>query len=51
MAAQSGHLSMVQLLVRRGADPKIKDDLHQGDAEGWANHSGQIAVRDYLHSL
>lgn len=51
MAAQCGHLPMVQLLIQRKADPKIKDDLYHGDAEGAANHFGQIAVRDYLHSL
>ena len=42
---------MVQLLLRRGADPKIKDDLYHGDAQGAAEHFGQIAVRDYLRSL
>ncbi|HUP02659.1 MAG TPA: ankyrin repeat domain-containing protein [Bryobacteraceae bacterium] len=51
LAAQSGHLAMVQLLVRRGADPRIKDELYHCDAEGWANHFGQIAVADYLRSL
>jgi ankyrin repeat protein len=51
MASQNGHLSMVQLLIARGADPSIKDDLHHGDAEGAANFFGQIAVRDYLRSL
>jgi ankyrin repeat protein len=51
MAAQNGHLAMVKLLIQRGADPKIKDDLHHGDAEGWANHSGQVAVREYLRSV
>lgn len=51
MAAQNGHLAMVQLLIRRGADPKIQDDLYHGDAEGAASHFGQLAVRDYLRSL
>jgi ankyrin repeat protein len=51
MASQSGHLAMVRLLIERGADPSIKDDLHHGDAEGAANFFGQVAVRDYLRSL
>jgi ankyrin repeat protein len=51
IASQNGHLPMVQLLIKRGADPKIKDDLYHGDAEGAANYFGQIAVRDYLRSL
>lgn len=51
MASQSGHLSMAQLLIEKGADRKIRDDLHGGDAEGWASHFGQIEVRDYLRSL
>jgi hypothetical protein len=50
MASQHGHLSMVRLLIQRGADPKIKDDLYHGDAEGAANHLGQIAVRNYVLS-
>jgi ankyrin repeat protein len=51
MASQCGHLGMVQLLIQRGADPKIKDDLYHADAEGAANHFGHTAVRDYLRSL
>ena len=50
MASQSGHLSMVQLLIEKGADPSIRDDLHGGNAEGHANFHGQIAVGDYLRS-
>jgi ankyrin repeat protein len=51
MASQNGHLSMVQFLIARGADPWIKDDLYHADAEGAANFFGKTAVRDYLHSL
>ena len=51
MASQNGHMSMVRLLIERGADRKIRDDLYHGDAEGAANYFGQIAVRDYLRSL
>ena len=48
MASQDGQLSMVQLLMERGADPAIRDDLYHSDAEGAADYFGQIAVRDYL---
>lgn len=51
MACQNGHLSMVKLLIERGADPSIRDDLHGGDAAGHANFFGQAGFRDYLHSL
>jgi len=51
LASQSGHLRMVRLLIEHGADPKIQDDLHHSDAEGWADYFGQTAVLDYLRSL
>jgi len=51
MASQHGHLSIVQLLVERGADLAIRDDLYHGDAAGAADHFDQIAVRDYLRGL
>jgi ankyrin repeat protein len=51
MASQNGHLEMVQLLIRRGADPKIKDDLYHSDAAAWANHFSQVVVCEYLRSL
>lgn len=51
IAAQSGHLPMVKLLVERGADLSIEDDLYHATAEGGAAYFGKIEVRDYLHSL
>jgi ankyrin repeat protein len=51
MAAQNGHMSMVKLLVERGADRSIKDDLYHGTAEGAAEYFGQVEVRDFLRSL
>jgi ankyrin repeat protein len=51
MAAQSGHMPMVKLLVERGADRSIKDDLYYSTAEGGAQYFGQTEVRDYLRSL
>lgn len=51
MAAQNGHMPMVRLLVGRGADRSIKDDLYQATAERGAEYFGQVAVRDYLRSL
>jgi ankyrin repeat protein len=43
LAAQDGHLEMVRLLIQRGADPKIQDDLYHADAKGWATHFGRPA--------
>jgi ankyrin repeat protein len=51
MAAENGNLATVKLLVSRGADPSIKDDLYQSTSAGWADHFGHIEVRDYLRSL
>jgi ankyrin repeat protein len=51
MAAQSGHMPMVKLLVERGADRSIKDDLYHSTAEGGAEYFGRVEVRDYLRSL
>jgi len=50
LAAQNGHRAMVQLLIARGADAGLRDDLHQADALGFATFFGQTAVREYLLS-
>jgi ankyrin repeat protein len=51
MAAQCGHVRVVEQLVERGADRSIKDDLYQSTPEGGATYFGQNEVRDYLRSL
>jgi ankyrin repeat protein len=51
MAAQHGHLPMVELLVKRGADRSVKDDLYHATPEGGAEYFKQIEVLDYLRSL
>lgn len=50
LAAQSGHLAMVKLLLERGADRFVKDDLYGATPEMSADYFGQAAVRDYLRS-
>jgi hypothetical protein len=42
---------MVKLLVARGADVKLKDDLYNSDAIGAATYFKHDAVREYLRSL
>jgi ankyrin repeat protein len=48
MAAQNGSMAVVKLLVARGADLTLKEDLSQSTAAGAAEYFGQIAVRDFL---
>ncbi|HEX4810417.1 MAG TPA: ankyrin repeat domain-containing protein [Bryobacteraceae bacterium] len=51
MAAQNGHMPVLKVLIERGADRSIKDDLYHSTAEGGAEYFGQNEARDYLHSL
>jgi ankyrin repeat protein len=51
MAAQNGHMPVVKLLIERGADRHLRDDLFQSTAESAAAYFGQNEVRDYLASL
>lgn len=50
MAAQYGHMAVVRLLVERGADRTIKDDLYGATAVGAAKHFGQSEVWEYLRA-
>jgi len=44
-------MPMVKLLVERGADRSMEDDLYHGTPVGHATQFGQVEVRDYLLSL
>jgi ankyrin repeat protein len=48
LAAWQGHTGVVRLLLDAGADPNIRDSKHHGDAMGWAEHGGQIEIRNLL---
>jgi len=50
LAAQYGHMAMVRLLVERGADLSVTDDLYQSTAEGGAEYFGHTAVQEYLRT-
>lgn len=47
-AALRGDLDVVRLLVELGADPTIADTEHDSTPRGWAAHSGQTAVVEFL---
>jgi ankyrin repeat protein len=48
LAASRGHSEMVRLLLDAGADPSIRDSMHDGDALGWAEHFQQPEIVQIL---
>jgi ankyrin repeat protein len=48
LAAQAGERDTVLTLLQLGADRLIVDDLHGGDARGWAVHGGHEDLADLL---
>ena len=48
LAASRGHAEMVRLLLGAGADPDIRDSMHDGNAIGWAEHFQQPAIVEIL---
>jgi ankyrin repeat protein len=47
-AALNGRRAMVEFLLQQGADREVKDTKVGSDAAGWAEHSGQLEIRDLL---
>jgi ankyrin repeat protein len=48
LAAFTGDVDVVRSLLAAGADPHIKDSLHDSDALGWAEHFGHVEMRRLL---
>lgn len=48
LAAQNNHREVAALLLARGADPMIQDNLYGGTAISWARHFGSAEVASYL---
>lgn len=50
LAASRGHAEMVRLPLGAGADPSIRDSMHDGDALGWAEYFQQPEIVELLTS-
>lgn len=50
LAAQRNQLEVARLLLRRGADPTIEDELHHSTPAGWAEYGGAAEVLAYLRA-
>ncbi len=50
MAAGSGALDVVRLLLDAAADPRIRDSRFDAEPIGWAEHFEQAAVRQLLEA-
>jgi ankyrin repeat protein len=50
-AAEDGNVELARTLLRRGADPGIRDARFDGTPLGWARYFGQDAVADLLAPL
>jgi len=48
LVAQRGDQAAIDVLLRAGADPTIKDGRYDSTPAGWADHGGHPAVRDAL---
>ncbi len=48
LAAWGGSTGIVRLLLAAGADPRVRDSKHDGDALGWAEHFGRPEIVQLL---
>jgi Ankyrin repeats (3 copies) len=48
LAAQSGRVEAVETLLELGADPTIRDALHDGTPAGWARHGCHPGLAERL---
>jgi ankyrin repeat protein len=47
-AGWHGKLEVIALLMRHGADVRLRDSKYTGSPASWANYAGQIAARDLI---
>jgi ankyrin repeat protein len=48
LAAQSGQREAVETLLELGADPTLRDALHNGPPSGWAGYGGHLELAALL---
>jgi ankyrin repeat protein len=48
LAAESGHVEVIEALLAAGADTTVRDRLYDSPPAGWAEHSGEEAARQLL---
>ena len=47
-AAWEGNVGAARVLLKRGADPRIRESKYCGTPAGWANYNGKIETRDLI---
>jgi ankyrin repeat protein len=51
LAALGNHPHLARVLVDAGADPTIKDSMHDSDALGWAEFFGRVEIVKLLSTI